>query len=489
MQISFFRQFRLISLILITILFIVLIVRLPVMAETPTNYKELEFPPLSNISLPDYERYELENGMVVYLMEDHQLPLIKGNALIKVGSRIEPEDKIGLADITGAMMRLGGTVEHPAGELNELLEQRAAKVEVSINTHSGNAAFNSLSKDIEIVFDLFSQVLKEPAFDSQQLILTKTQLQGQIARRNDNPGDIANRELHKLIYGESSPYARTIEYDTLNNISLSDVISFHQKYIRPESLILGIVGDFDSKEMRKLIQNKFGNWKSSATKPEITIPQAYQINKNELFFVDQPHLNQSNVLLGHLGGKLDSPDYPVLSVINGLLNGFGGRLFNNLRSRQGLAYTVYGYWNAAYDYPGIFLAGGQTSSETTVQFIESLMAEVELLRNQPIEEDELAYAKESILNSFVFKFENPSQTLSRLLTYEYYGYPEDFIFKYQDGIKKTTMKDIQRVAEQYLKPENTVILVVGNKENIYSSLSKLKKDINSVDVTIPSSNK
>lgn len=489
MQISLFRQFRWISLILITILFIVLIVRLPATAKTPTDYKELEFPSLSNITLPDYERYELDNGMVVYLMEDHQLPLIKGNALIKVGSRIEPQEKIGLAEITGSMMRLGGTVDHSAGELNELLEQRAAKIEVSINTHSGNAAFNSLSKDIEIVFDLFSQVLKQPAFDSQQLTLTKTQLQGQIARRNDNPGDIANRELHKLVYGEGSPYARTIEYATLNNINLNDVVSFHQKYIRPESLILGIVGDFDSKEIKQLIQNKFGNWKSSTIKPEIKISQAHQAKKDELFFVDQPHLNQSNVLLGHLGGKLDSPDYPALSVINGLLNGFGGRLFNNLRSRQGLAYTVYGYWNAAYDYPGIFLAGGQTSSETTVQFIKSLMTEIELLRDQPIESDELAYAKESILNSFVFKFENPSQTLSRLLTYEYYGYPEDFIFKYQDGIKKTTIEDIQRVAKEYLKPENTVILVVGNKENIYSSLTKLKKNINNIDVTIPNSNK
>ncbi|ADB95360.1 predicted Zn-dependent peptidase [Candidatus Atelocyanobacterium thalassa isolate ALOHA] len=482
MQISLFRQFRWISLILITVLLIVFILRLPATAEIPKNYKELEFPSLSSISLPDYERYELKNGMVVYLIEDHQLPLIKGNALIKVGSRIEPREKIGLAEITGSMMRLGGTTQHPASELNELLEQRAAKVEVSINTHSGNAAFNSLSKDIEIVFDLFSQVLKEPAFDSQQLVLTKTQLQGQIARRNDNPGDIANRELYKLVYGQDSPYARTIEHTMLNNIDLDDVISFHKQYIRPENLILGIVGDFDSKVMKQLIKNGFEDWESSTIKPEITIPQANQIKKNELFFIDQPHLNQSNVLLGHLGGKLDSPDYPALSVINGLLNGFGGRLFNNLRSDQGLAYTVYGYWNAAYDYPGVFLAGGQTSSETTTQFIESLIAEIELLRNQPINNDELAYAKESILNSFVFKFENPSQTLSRLLTYEYYGYPENFIFKYQEGIKKTTVEDIQRVAQQYLKTEDIVTLVVGSKENIYSSLSKLKKNIHNINI-------
>ena len=288
--------------------------------------------------------------------------------------------------------------------------------------------------------------------------------------------------MYKLVYGQDSPYARTIEHTMLNNIDLDDVISFHKQYIRPENLILGIVGDFDSKVMKQLIKNGFEDWESSTIKPEITIPQANQIKKNELFFIDQPHLNQSNVLLGHLGGKLDSPDYPALSVINGLLNGFGGRLFNNLRSDQGLAYTVYGYWNAAYDYPGVFLAGGQTSSETTTQFIESLIAEIELLRNQPINNDELAYAKESILNSFVFKFENPSQTLSRLLTYEYYGYPENFIFKYQEGIKKTTVEDIQRVAQQYLKTEDIVTLVVGSKENIYSSLSKLKKNIHNINI-------
>ena len=105
-----------------------------------------------------------------------------------------------------------------------------------------------------------------------------------------------------------------------------------------------------------------------------------------------------------------------------------------------------------------------------------------MLRNQPINNDELAYAKESILNSFVFKFENPSQTLSRLLTYEYYGYPENFIFKYQEGIKKTTVEDIQRVAQQYLKTEDIVTLVVGSKENIYSSLSKLKKNIHNINI-------
>ena len=478
------KRFRWLSLIVITTL-LVLIFRLPAVAQTPKHYTDLEFPPLPEISLPEYERYELENGMVVYLMEDHQLPLVKGNALIKTGSRLEPPEKVGLARMTGSLMRIGGTQKHPANDINESLEQRAARVEVSIGTSSGSAGFNTLSEDLETVFNLFSEILQEPAFAPQQLTLIKTQHQGQIARRNDDPRDIASRELSKLIYGENSPYARTTEYKTVDNITRDDIIGFHQKYVRPENIILGIVGDFEPENLKSLINNTLGKWQPSTPEPEINIPSGTQKQGQGVFFVNQPQLNQSNVLLGHLGGKLDSPDYPTLVVVNGLLNGFGGRLYNDLRSRQGLAYSVYGYWSAGYDYPGVFIAGGQTASATTVQFISSLFEEIKRIQTTPITADELDYAKESILNSFVFKFENPSQTLSRVMTYEYYGYPEDFIFDYQKGVKATTIEEVQRVAQQYLKPDNIVTLVVGNEQEIKPPLSQLGQTVKPVDITIP----
>ena len=171
-------------------------------------------------------------------------------------------------------------------------------------------------------------------------------------------------------------------------------------------------------------------------------------------------------------------------MVIGFLNGVGGRLFTDLRSRKGLAYTVYGFWSAGYDYPGVFIAGGQTASQTTVKFITSLLDEIKRVQTTAISSDELDYAKESILNSFVFKFENPSQTLSRLTTYEYYGYPQDFIFEYQKGVKATTIEDVQRVAQEYLKPENIVTLVVGNEEEINPPLSQLGQTVKSIDVTI-----
>jgi zinc protease len=131
------------------------------------------------------------------------------------------------------------------------------------------------------------------------------------------------------------------------------------------------------------------------------------------------------------------------------------------------------------------MAGGQTRSETTVAFIKSILAEIERLRTTPISEEELANAKDSILNSFVFNFQSPSQTLARLMRYEYFGYPEDFIFKYQEAVKATTVADIQRVAQKYLQPEKIVTLVVGDTETIDPPLSSLGVEVKTVDISIP----
>jgi zinc protease len=451
------------------------------------HYTELQFTASPEIKLPKYERFALQNGLVVYLMEDHDLPLVNGTLLVRTGSRLEPADKVGLAGLTGAVMRTGGTQKHSPDELNEMLEQRAASVETAIAEGAGNGGFSALSEDLETVFGLFAEVLREPVFAQEKLDLAKTQVRGGIARRNDDPDDIASREFRKLIYGKDSPYARTIEYASVDGISREDLLKFYKQYFHPNNLILGIVGDFDAKKMRSLIQAKFGDWKRN---PNITKSQLSEVspaNTGGVFFVNQPQLTQSTILIGHLGGKFDSPDYAPLDVLNGVLNGFGGRLFNEVRSRQGLAYSVYGYWSPRFDYPGMFSAGGQTRSNATVQFVKALEGEIKRIQAQPVTAKELAFAKESTLNSFVFNFKDPSQTLSRLMRYEYYGYPADFLFRYQKAVAATTVADVQRVAKQYLKPENLVTLVVGNQTAIQPPLTQLGTQVTPIDVTILSS--
>lgn len=472
-------------LLVVTFAFLLFPFNFSVAAETARHYTELSFPPLPEVKVPAYTRFQMKNGAIVYLMEDRELPLVGGTAIFRTGDRWEPADKVGLAGITGSVMRSGGTQKHPPDELNQLLEQKAASVETSIGATSGSAGFSALSKDLEEVFGLFAEVVREPAFPQDKLDLVKTQIRGSIARRNDSPEDIAGREFEKLMYGETSPYARTVEYTNLDKIARDDLVSFYQQYFYPNNMILGIVGDFDSNKMRQLIESKFGDWKPNEQLKIPPLPEVSQAKQGGIFFVNQPQLTQSYVQMGHLGGQFNNPDYVALDVMSRLLDGFGGRLFNEVRSRQGLAYSVYGAWSARYDYPGIFVAGGQTRSDATVPFIQAILAEIKRIQTEPIKPEELALAKDSVLNSFVFNFQEPAQTLSRLMRYEYYGYPADFIFRFQRGVEATTAEDVQRVARKYLKPENITTLVVGNSTAIEPPLTTLA-EVTPVDITIPS---
>ncbi|MBM0742137.1 insulinase family protein [Phormidium sp. CLA17] len=480
------------SLVLVPLILLLLTTMLPVQAATPKHYTELTFPPLPELKVPPYERFQLANGMVIYLMEDHELPLVGGTAIIRTGDRLEPVDQVGLADLMATVMRTGGTATQSGDDLNRFLERRAASVETGMSDSSGSAGFSALTEDLETVFGLFAEVVRNPSFPEAKLNLAKTQQRGAIARRNDTPGGIAGREFEKLLYGSTSPYARTVEYATLDGIAREDLVRFYQQYFLPKNILLGIVGDFNPVKMRSLIEAKFGDWKPTATQsataqPTDAIPSASQANQGGVFLVDQPQLTQSSVQIGHLGGQINSPDYAALSVMNGVLNGFGGRLFNQVRSRQGLAYTVYAAWRPNYDYPGTFVAGGQTRSDATVPFIQSIFAEIDKIRTQPVTTTELAYAKDTVLNSFIFNFQDPGQTLARLLRYEYFGYPKDFIFQYRQGVEATTVADVQRVAQTYLKPEKLVTLVVGSSAQIQPPLSALSANtkVTAIDVTIP----
>lgn len=459
----------------------------PAAALTARHYNELEFPPLSEIQIPEYERYELPNGLVVYLMEDHELPLVSGGATFRTGERLVPADQAGLGEIMGQAMRLGGTENYSPDELNLALEQQAASVETMVDTDSGSATFSALSEDLEDVFEIFADVVRRPAFAPDKIEFLKNQYRGSIERRNDNPDEIASREFRKLVYGEESPYARTYEYSTLDNFSREDIIDFYQASVQPDQTILAISGDIDPEQMKVLIADTFGDWAVDPDAPSLPPVPAADQAKAGIFMVDQPQLTQSYVQIGHIGGQRNAEDYPEMSVMNEVLNGFGGRLFNEVRSRQGLAYVVYAFWSAPYDYDGIFIGGGQTRSDATVPFIQSVEEEIARIRQIPVTEEELNRAKDSVLNSFVFNFQSPEQTLSRLVRYEYYGYPQDFVFRFREDVANTTAEAVQAAAQQHLKPEDLVILVVGNTSNIQPPLATLAPDqqVTQVDITIP----
>lgn len=448
------------------------------------HYKDIKYPKLNKINVPDVERVELSNGMILFLVEDHELPLITVSARIGVGSIYEPVDKIGLASITGSVMRTGGSVNKSGDEIDEELESIAASVETGIGASSGFASMSVLKENLDTGLAILADILINPAFPDDKIDLEKVQQKAGIARRNDDVQQIAGREFNKLIYGVKSVYARHTEYETIDSITREDLVAFHKKYYHPNNTMLGIWGDFKANDMVKTIESVFKNWKRGEFQQANTPPVNYNFDYS-VNVIPKDDVNQSNIFIGHIGGMLNNPDYFALRVMNQILSGsFASRLFSRVRSDQGLAYAVFGQYGANYDYPGQFYVGCMTKSETTIQAVRSLLHEVELMKTESVTDEELALAKESYFNKYVFNFDTKSEVVSRLMTYEYYGYPNDFLQQTKDNIEKVTKADVQRVAQKYLQPDKVRILVVGKVEDFDEPLSVLGT-VNEIDITIP----
>jgi zinc protease len=448
------------------------------------DYKDLKYPKLREIQIPEIERVTLANGMRLFLLEDHELPLINMSLLIRTGSMYEPADKIGLASITGEVMRTGGTTTKTGDQIDEELESIAASVETGIGLDSGSASMSVLKGDLDKGLSILADVLMNPAFREDKIQLAKMQAHSMIARRNDSVNAIAGREFERLIYGPRSVYARIEEHATIANISRDDLVAFHKEYFGPNNAMLAVWGDFDTKQMIKKIKKAFEGWR----KVEPDLPKPPQVKyefRKTVNLIRKDDVNQTNVYLGHIGGLRSDPDYFALIVMNRILGGgFTGRLFKNVRSREGLAYSVFGAYSANYEYPGEFYVGCQTKSESTVHAIRAMIKEVEKIRESEVTDEELALAKQSFLNSFVFNFDSKGEIVNRLMAYEYFGYPADFLQKIKTNVEKVTKADVLRVAKQHLHPDKLQILAVGRPDDFDEPLSVLGP-VNKIDITIP----
>jgi zinc protease len=462
----------------------------PPQAGQAKEWNQLHYPALRSIKLPEIKRYTLANGIRLFIVEDHRLPLVDGYALIRTGSRWEPAGETGLASITGSVMRSGGTATRTGDEIDRELEAIAASVESSIGESAGVASFSALKGDEDKVLDIFADMLMHPAFRQEKLELAKTFARTGISRRNDDAEDIAGREFRKLLYGANSPYARHAEYASIEAISRGDLVAFHQRYYHPNNVMIGISGDVDPEAVRAKIEKAFASWQPEADLRLPGVPEVREAAGPRLNLVRKEDVNQSSINIGQLGGELRDPDFFALAVMSQILCGgdFSSRITRKVRSEMGLAYSAAGDWRPGLDYRGVFSIYVGTKSQTTVKAIEAAMKEVRGIRESEVSEEELRIAKESLLNSFVFRFANPAQIMSRLITYIYYGYPEDFLERYRQNVEKVTRADVLRVARKYLDPDAMKILVVGNDKDFDAPLSRLAPDsekVNTIDITIP----
>jgi zinc protease len=448
-----------------------------------TDWNQIQ-PPAMHAFHPQLpKRIQLANGMVIFLQEDHELPLIRGTAQIRGGSRDEPADKVGLVEIYGQAWRTGGTKQKTGDQLDDTLEALAAKVETESGVDSTRVTWDCLKENLDGVFKVFLEVLREPEFREDKIVLAKNQINTSIARRNDDPFGIAFRESPKLVYGADSPYARIPEYASVARVTREDLVNWHHRYVHPNNIILGISGDFDSRAVEAMLHQAFDSWPKGPAASKLQL--SFHGPKPGIYFAEKSDVTASMVLMVDLGITRDNPDYYAAQVFNEFFGGsFSSRLFSNIRSKKGLAYAVGGGIYAEYDHPGTLRLFLGTKSRTTAAAIDAFNEELDALKTNPSTPEELTKAKRAILNSFVFRFDSKEKVLRERMDYEFYGYPEDFLEKYREGIEKVTEQDVDRVAQKYVHKDKMAVLVVGKAADFDRPLSSFGP-VTALDITIP----
>jgi len=457
----------------------------PAKAPVPV-WQTLKYPPLKQVQLPKIEQFTLPNGLKVMILENHELPLASGSLRIRTGSLLEPANKAGLASIFGQVLRTGGTKKQTGDALNARLESMAANIEAGVGNESGSISFNCLKENLDEVLNLFKEVITEPAFAQDRLDLTLTQFRSGISRRNDDPGQIRGREFQNLIYGKNTPYGDREEYATIDNVKREDLIAFHDRYYFPANGVLSIYGDVDTATVKAKLEKLFADWNTTRPAPT-AFPAVTKQKAAGVYIADKPDSEQTFFTIGHLGGKLSDKDYAALTVMSDILGGggsFTNRLMQSIRSDKSLVYGISSSWSASFIHDGTFTISGSTAAVNTDKAIMESLKEVKRMREELVGPTELEAAKQRVENTFVFSFASPVQTLNRLVNYQYYGYPEDFINRYKDAVAKVTAQDILRVAKEYIKPEEFTIVAVGQTEKFADSLKPLG-EVKKLDITIP----
>jgi zinc protease len=450
---------------------------------TSQPWKKIPVPPLHAFKPVQPRRIELANGVVLFLQEDHELPFISGTILIRGGSRDEPADKVGLVSLYGQTWRTSGTAAANGDVLDDRLEAKAAAIETNGGVATTSVAWNSLKGDFDSVFATAVDLLLHPAFSKDKLQLAKRQMQAGIARRNDDASGIAAREAALVVYGAKSPYARRIEYATVEAVTLDDLQAWHDRTVVPNNMIAAVAGDFDGATMEATLRKAFEPRPKGT--PFETAKLDFPGPTPGVYFANKADVNQSNVFIVGLGTERSNPDYYALNVMNEIFSGgFGSRVVQNVRTKLGLAYSVGGSYGAQYDHPGMFRVGAGTKSASTVAATQAMLDEIGKLKTEPPTADELRKAKDQVLNSFIFHYDSRDKTLNEQVTLAFYGYPPDFLEKYKEGIEKVTAADVSRVANKYIDPSKLAIVVVGNEAELTPPLSKLGK-VTTLDITIP----
>ncbi len=425
----------------------------------------LEFPRL-DFPAPDLQRREVA-GVPVLFLEDRSLPLVDVFAYFRGGYAMLDRAVYGAATALPTLLRTGGTHSLPPDSVDKLLELYAAQTSFGTGGGSSFATLNTLRDNLDAALGLWKDLMREPAFDSTAVEVWRGQELDRARRGRDDPSRLAFSEFNRIMFGDHPTGWQMLESD-LEPMDLTQEVlrRVHRQIYCREHLALGVSGDVGWPELEEHLRGVLADWPSCPGR--LPDPPKPQLRSGPVVFLIPRELEQSIVVLGQPGGvrRDDDVEYFASRIGNSILGGGGlsSRLMTRLRTEEGYAYGASSFWTAPARHQGIVGALTRTRPGATVAATRLMLEILREAAEAPPREDEVRRTVEEIVNGFVFNFETSSQVVSRQLLYLAQDLPADWLETFVEGVQEVSAEDVHRVMSAHVRPEEMVILLVGDPD-------------------------
>jgi predicted Zn-dependent peptidase len=429
--------------------------------------------PLPKIELPAIQKATLSNGLAVWLVEQHKLPMLSLNLVIQAGSDHDPLIKPGIATMTAEVMD-AGTAKMDALQIADKLDYIGASMSIRAGVDGTFASLETLTKHLDEALAVFGDVISHPTFPDKEFERLRSQRLTGLLQQKDRASTIASLAFNHIIYGQNHPYGNdpSGNEQSVKGLTRQDLVTFYNTYYRPNNATLIVVGDAKLTDLVKALEKNLSDWKK-ADVPSLSIPAAKPIDVRRVYLIDKPGAPQSEIRIGYPALARSTPDFFPVTVMNMILGGqFSSRINMNLRERRGLTYGARSGFTFSKQ-PGPFAASGGFVSTGTDTAVHEFLYEFDRMHAEGMTPEELAFSKKGLTGGFALNFETAGQVARALQNIVLYGLPEDYYQNYLQNIDKVSLDDVKRVAKSYLDTSKMAVVIVGDVKTIRQGVEGL----------------
>ena len=443
-------------------------------APQPDRKQPPPLGPAPALKLPAIQKQLLSNGLAVWIVEHHEVPLAQINLIVRSGSAADPIGKYGVGNLTAAMLDEGAGTRSSL-DLADAIEFLGANLSTASSFDASSVRMSVPVSKLAEALPLMSDVALRPSFPVSELDrLRKERLTGLLQAR-DNAGALIQLAFPRIVFGPTHRYGTSANGlpATIEALTVDDLKTFYRSHFRPDNATLLVVGDLTPATALPMLERAFGNWKADGMAPLVAdVPNAPQLTKRQVYLVDKPEAAQSQIRIGWVGVSRSTPDYAVLEVLNTVLGGsFTSRLNQNLREKNGYAYGASSGFDMRLS-AGPFLAAAGVQTDKTADALKEFFNELNGILT-PVPPDELAKARNYVALGFPGEFETTSDMARKLEELVIYNLPDTTFSDFVPSVTAVTAADLQRAAARFVQPERMAVVVVGDLKLIEGPIRAL----------------